>query len=689
MWVFKGVNEIKPSVTVNTPAMITWHDEPVTLGATIDDDGLSKVNIEWTAYPDGTVTFEPNEFVANPTVEITTVGGTRPNARIINPSFENDPLGWDYTGETPTIWSGNYQGKHLLVPTDGDWCVAVYGAWYAESGSTEDPNEESILSQTLIDKYMANTTYTLKVDVVNDGFGDGYENPFEDVRYKVQLLAGDKVIAEDDNEYPLGVFGKWETSVLIKTTGDGVGDPNMGEPLEIRLIAKKDVYEMSFDNVRLTSSAGFPVQPGETYTLTCTARDDVGSGSDTVEIDVYDGACKAARLGLSKGAENPSDLNGDCETDLKDLSEMLLTWLDETVLTEPKVKERSSCSGLGPQLGPNAEEIAIVNAGFEDPPLTDGTYEESMNGWTGFGDAWYGVSNPSDDDSDDYYGYGGITPEGENLGIAGGGDAIDRLEPGMAQILTETLATSTTYELTVEVGNIGMYDWNGYKVQLLAGGTVLAENDSCVTPADNTFETVTVTYTSGGTDPVGELLEIRLIALGFSSANNYLEVNFDDVALRFVSNDANLPSVDAGDDWVTWSDQPVALNPVVVNNDFQDPNRPLAYEWTAEGGASVVVFDPNEFVLAPTVTITAIGDPNVVTLTLAVTLQGKNPVTDTAVIDVYDDACKAAIGTDVEFAVTDFNGNCITGLGDFAEMSKAWFVEYQLEEPAVKPVVEE
>jgi hypothetical protein len=112
----------------------------------------------------------------------------------------------------------------------------------------------------------------------------------------------------------------------------------MGEPLVIRLICKKDTYEMSFDNVRLTASPEFPVQPGETYTLTCTARDAVGSNSDTVEIDVYDDKCKAARIGLSLDEENPSDIDGDCDIDLKDLSEMLLTWLDEEVITEPLVK---------------------------------------------------------------------------------------------------------------------------------------------------------------------------------------------------------------------------------------------------------------------------------------------------------------------------------------------------------------
>jgi len=54
--------------------------------------------------------------------------------------------------------------------------------------------------------------------------------------------------------------------------------------------------------------------------------------------------------------------------------------------------------------------------------------------------------------------------------------------------------------------------------------------------------------------------------------------------------DANLPDVDAGVDMVSWSGQPVAMDPNVVNNDTQVPQRPLSYLWTAEPNG---IGDPN------------------------------------------------------------------------------------------------
>ena len=150
--------------------------------------------------------------------------------------------------------------------------------------------------------------------------------------------------------------------------------------------------------------------------------------------------------------------------------------------------------------------------------------------------------------------------------------------------------------------------------------------------------------------------------------------------------DAPPSSVDAGVDMITWSDQPVALDPTVINNDTQDPNRPLSYEWTAVPDTGVV-FSPSAAVKAPTVTITkATANPSAIKLTLAVTLEGEGTAEDSMMIDVYDDACKAMTGAGYEYAVTDFNANCITGLGDFAILAKTWLVDYDtLTEPVEKP----
>jgi len=149
--------------------------------------------------------------------------------------------------------------------------------------------------------------------------------------------------------------------------------------------------------------------------------------------------------------------------------------------------------------------------------------------------------------------------------------------------------------------------------------------------------------------------------------------------------DANVPEVDAGADVITWSGQAVQLDPNVVNNDTEVPQRPLSYAWSADP-ADGVELDPNEFVEAPGVTITKVTDnPSVVTMTLAVILEGKDPVTDSTTIDVYDDSCLAAGGAGMlVLDPTDLDGNCITAFEDFAVMAMTWLDDYSLTEPVAK-----
>ena len=263
--------------------------------------------------------------------------GRYSSANITNPSFEEGLTGWDQIGGGHGTWTGDWDAKKYIVASDG-FLLA-----YTDSGISND-GDDAGLSQTLIETLTADTTYTLMVDVANDGYYN------EEVSYRVQLLAGGSILAEDNNEQhelpiPKNTVGadEWETSVVVYEY-DEVADANkLGEPLEIRLLAIDGTWEMSFDNVRLTAEPGFPIPSDSTYTLKVTATDDLGSDSATVEIDVYDDACSAARVGLSLAVENPGDIVGDsdpepdCVTDIYDLALMALTWLDNKDLTEPLV----------------------------------------------------------------------------------------------------------------------------------------------------------------------------------------------------------------------------------------------------------------------------------------------------------------------------------------------------------------
>jgi len=149
--------------------------------------------------------------------------------------------------------------------------------------------------------------------------------------------------------------------------------------------------------------------------------------------------------------------------------------------------------------------------------------------------------------------------------------------------------------------------------------------------------------------------------------------------------DPKLPTVLAGSSRVTWSGEPVTLDPNVVNND-EDPQRNLSYAWAASPSDGVV-FTPNDggdgsssSALAPSVTITKAGntgDATEITLTLTVTLEGEDPVVDAMAVYVYDDSCEASKGIgSVVIGAGDFNGSCFTDLEDFAVLAADWLFDY-------------
>lgn len=135
------------------------------------------------------------------------------------------------------------------------------------------------------------------------------------------------------------------------------------------------------------------------------------------------------------------------------------------------------------------------------------------------------------------------------------------------------------------------------------------------------------------------------------------KISGNSLNMTFVIGDTSI----ALNDMITWSGQPVQLDANVG-----DP--PATYAWSADPDAGVVFSNPN--IEAPTVTITKVtGNPSVVTLTLVV----DDLYEGTMTIDVYDDACKAAIGKGLAADnPTDLSGDCVTGLEDFAVLASTW-----------------
>jgi len=175
-----------------------------------------------------------------------------------------------------------------------------------------------------------------------------------------------------------------------------------------------------------------------------------------------------------------------------------------------------------------AAVIPIVNPSFEDPVLADDDWTWlDVPGWTQVGGDGSGVWNVTLGDFDPV-----MAPEGENVLYTENGP--DGVVNGVAQVLTEKFAANTDYTLTVEVGNSWAYYYSGYSVQLLAGGTVIAEDYDSVWPDYMLWDTSTVEYAYKVADSglVGEPLEIRLLNLGLDKdPSDTVGVEFDNVIL--------------------------------------------------------------------------------------------------------------------------------------------------------------
>ena len=221
----------------------------------------------------------------------------------------------------------------------------------------------------------------------------------------------------------------------------------------------------------------------------------------------------------------------------------------------------------------------VVNGGFEDisgeadqSPFTFGAlngwelYDPSVGGITSEGDGptyYIGTLTPELNeltaDPNDYRNFPDGAFEGERVAIAfndAGSDVSNNgTEYGLEQTLDDSLAANTLqantkYTLTVAIGNIDtgiangqtfeLGGFPGYRVELLAGGQMIAEDNNTLagTIPDGEFRLSTVMFTTGASHAsLGAALGIRLVNLNVIDAafpDSDLEVDFDDVQLSAV-----------------------------------------------------------------------------------------------------------------------------------------------------------
>ena len=214
-----------------------------------------------------------------------------------------------------------------------------------------------------------------------------------------------------------------------------------------------------------------------------------------------------------------------------------------------------------------SQPVPVTNAGFENPVVDDGSAQASIPNWTPLGLGDSGILNPSSAD------FPAEAPEGANVAYIS--DTTG--EAGISQTLGGVigqLQVDASYTLSVKVGNTTFFaGFPGYRVQLVANGTVLAEDDNSLSPAEGVFVTSTVNYTYNAglhSALVGKPLEIRLLSKGANTS----EVDFDDVKLAVTfTNPVAIP----GGPYGVFIDGSLALN--ASTSQPSDGATITSYEW--------------------------------------------------------------------------------------------------------------
>lgn len=196
-----------------------------------------------------------------------------------------------------------------------------------------------------------------------------------------------------------------------------------------------------------------------------------------------------------------------------------------------------------------AQPLPIVNPGFEAQATPPGAFLVGLpSGWSLYDPGGIvdqtasAVGRIRPLPGTEFFPAG--TPEGDQAALVYLAGPVDS-EAGLQQELAATLQPLTRYTLQVAVGNIAsgtslpgssdgggiFYDLSGfpgYRIELRAGGQLLAADSHGVAPAEGEFRTATLGFQTGAAHPLlGQVLAIRLVNLDGPG----IEVDFDDVRL--------------------------------------------------------------------------------------------------------------------------------------------------------------
>jgi hypothetical protein len=158
-----------------------------------------------------------------------------------DPSFEGvalSPGGFTSGVYASGSWNSNANGG-IFRPT-----ASSYPSGVPDGVNTGYSNASAVIDQVLAATLTANTIYTLSVNV-----GNRLDAPHND-GYTIQLLAGGAVLG-GITSLPNPAAGQF--ALATDTYTAGVGDPHLGQALEIRLFSSA-TGQASFDLVTLDAS---------------------------------------------------------------------------------------------------------------------------------------------------------------------------------------------------------------------------------------------------------------------------------------------------------------------------------------------------------------------------------------------------------------------------------------------------
>jgi hypothetical protein len=397
----------------------------------------------------------------------------------------------------PSGWSKSSNSQAGVGdPSGGGTPSGMTGSQYAYSYGG------AVLSQTLGENLVANTTYTLSVDV-----GDRSNASF--AGYSVQLYAGSTLVATAtySGSDPNNGFKTATGNVAI-----GAAHAALGQALQIRLAStsSSDSARTLFDNVRLSRvSAGGPV-----------ANDRPDRGGDEYWAQSTNGGEYVAGSTVSDHLQNlPPSLAAIGNQS----AVMTVPFFYQTFAVDPNGDPLTYRLTTAPGGGTATVPLAVANAGFEAPNNGGGTNTTLPDSWSNAGTAGLAGTSRSFDD--------GNGPSNQQSAWTQYGGVLRQTLTG------QTLQAGGAYQLQVRVGRQGNTSgFAGYDIRLLAGSTVLVSMSNTSGTNNGSFSTITLpTYTAPASGAViGQTLSIELRSNRTGSGSG-VYTYFDNVTLSMLA----------------------------------------------------------------------------------------------------------------------------------------------------------